>query len=157
MRALPGVPFDAVRWVPAKADKLGYVTAAGREYVAGPAWHDRGLLGGLRAGTVEILADRGRRVAVLPRAFDEGPAVRNPASLVPALVARPRTFGESTIRRDMPAGLVDGIDRMDAAGRRRTLRAIGRASGAAAAGGADLAVYDGFLKGGGRRWPLARS
>lgn len=84
----------------------------------------------------------------------------------------------------MPAGLVDGIDRMDAAGRRRTLRAIGRASGtsgfaaaceaalrvveggrvpddatvdvlarriaaggAAAAGGADLAVYDGFLKG----------
>ena len=39
MRALPGVPFDAVRWVPAKADKLGYVTAAGREYVAGPARH----------------------------------------------------------------------------------------------------------------------
>ena len=165
MRALPGVPFDAVRWVPAKADKLGYVTAAGREYVAGPAWHDRRLLGRLRAGTVEILADRGHRVAVLPGAFGEGPAVRNPASLVPALVARPRTFGESTIRRDMPAGLVDGIDRMDAAGRRRTLRAIGRASGAsglaaaceAAAGEADLAVYDGFLKGGGRRWPLARS
>lgn len=151
---------------------------------AGPAWHDRRLLVGLRAGTVEILADRGRRVAVLPRAFGEGPAVRNPASLVPALVARPRAFGESTIRRDMPAGLVDGIDRMNAAGRRRTLRAIGRASGAsgfaaaceaalrvveggrvpdgatvdvlarriaaggaAAAGGADLAVYDGFLKG----------
>ena len=184
MRALPGVPFDAVRWVPAKADKRGYVTAAGREYVAGPAWHDRRLLVGLRAGTVEILADRGRRVAVLPRAFGEGPAVRNPASLVPALVARPRAFGESTIRRDMPAGLVDGIDRMDAAGRRRALRAIGRASGAsgfaaaceaalrvveggrvpddatvdvlarriaaggaAAVGGADLAVYDGFLKG----------
>ena len=184
MRALPGVPFDAVRWVPAKAGKRGYVTAAGREHVAGPAWHDRRLLVGLRAGTVEILADRGRRVAVLPRAFGEGPAVRNPASLVPALVARPRAFGESTIRRDMPAGLVDGIDRMDAAGRRRTLRAIGRASGtsgfaaaceaalrvveggrvpddatvdvlarriaaggAAAAGGADLAVCDGFLRG----------
>ena len=42
----------------------------------------------------------------------------------------PRAFGESTIRRDMPAGLVDGTGRMDAAGRRRTLRAIGRASGA---------------------------
>ena len=152
--------------------------------MAGPAWHDRRLLVGLRAGTAGILADRGRRVAVLPRAFGEGPAVRNPASLVPALVARPRAFGESTIRRDMPAGLVDGTGRMDAAGRRRTLRAIGRASGAsgfaaaceaalrvveggrvpddatvdvlarriaaggaAAAGGADLAVYDGFLKG----------
>lgn len=47
-------------------------------------------------------------------------------SLVPALVARPRAFGESVIRRDMPQGLVQAIDGMDAAGRRRTLRAIGR-------------------------------
>lgn len=82
----------------------------------------------MRASTVEILADRGRRVAVLPRAFGEGPAVRNPLSLVPAIIARPRAFGESTIRRDMPPGLVEGIDRMESAGRRRTLRSIGRAS-----------------------------
>lgn len=136
MRALPGVEFDAVRWV-----------------------------------------------TVLPRAFGEGPAVRNPLSLVPAIIARPRAFGESTIRRDMPPGLVEGIDRMDSAGRRRTLRSIGRASessgfeaaceaalrvveggrvpddatvdvlarriagGGGGAGGADLSVYDGFLKG----------
>lgn len=124
MRALPGVPFDAVRWVPAKADKLGYVTAAGREYVARPAWHDRRLLGGLRAGTVEILADRGRRVAVLPRAFGEGPAVRNPASL--RVVEGGRVPDDAT---------VDVLARRIAAG------------GAAAAGEADLAVYDGFLKG----------
>ena len=192
MRALPGVEFDAVRWVTARADKRGYVEADGREYVAGPAWHGRSLLVGMRATTVEILADRGRRVAVLPRAFGEGPAVRNPLSLVPAIIARPRAFGESTIRRDMPPGLVEGIDRMDSAGRRRTLRSIGRASessgfeaaceaalrvveggrvpddatvdvlarriagGGGEAGGADLSVYDGFLKGGGRRWPLAR-
>ena len=39
MRALPGVEFDAVRWVTARADKRGYVEADGREYVAGPAWH----------------------------------------------------------------------------------------------------------------------
>lgn len=128
MRALPGVEFDAVRWVTARADKRGYVEADGREYVAGPAWHGRSLLVGMRASTVEILADRGRRVAVLPRAFGEGPAVRNPLSLVPAIIARPRAFGESTIRRDMPPGLVEGIDRMDSAGRRRTLRSIGRAS-----------------------------
>lgn len=112
-----------------------------------------------------------------------GPAVRNPLSLVPAIIARPRAFGESTIRRDMPPGLVEGIDRMDSAGRRRTLRSIGRASessgfeaaceaalrvveggrvpddatvdvlarriagGGGGAGGADLSVYDGFLKG----------
>lgn len=63
-----------------------------------------------------------------PRAFGEGPAVRNPLSLVPAIIARPRAFGESTIRHDMPPGLVEGVDRMDSAGRRRTLRSIGRAS-----------------------------
>ena len=183
MRALPGVAFDAVRWVPVRADKRGYVEVDGREYVAGPAWYGRRLLAGVRAETVEILADRGRRVAVLPRAFGDGPAVRNPLSLVPAIIARPRAFGESTIRRDMPEGLVDGIDRMDAGGRRATLRSISRASeasgfeaaceaalrvveggrvpdeaavdviarriasGAGAEGGADLAVYDGFLKG----------
>lgn len=81
----------------------------------------------------------------------------------------------------MPPGLVEGIDRMDSAGRRRTLRSIGRASessgfeaaceaalrvveggrvpddaavdvlarriGGRGTGGADLSVYDGFLKG----------
>ena len=146
MRALPGVEFDAVRWIAARADKRGYVEVDGREYVAGPAWHGRRLLVGMRASTVEILADRGRRVAVLPRAFGEGPAVRNPLSLVPAIIARPRAFGESTIRRDMPVGLVEGIDRMDPAGRRRTLRSIGRASessGFEAARGAALRVVEG--------------
>lgn len=85
----------------------------------------------------------------------------------------------------MPAGLVRAIDALDAAGRRKTLRAIGRASapsgfaaaraaaqrvleggripddatvdvlarriaagGPGFAGGADLTVYDGFLRGG---------
>ena len=146
MRALPGVGFDAVRWVPVRADKRGEVTIDGRGYMAGPAWHGRKLLAGVRASTVEILADRGRRVAVLPRAFGEGPAVRNPLSLVPALVARPRAFGESTIRRDMPDALVEGMDRMDAAGRRQTLRSIsraGEASGFGAACEAALRVVEG--------------
>ena len=185
MHVLPGVPFDAVRWVSARADKRGIVTVDGRGYLAGPAWHSREFVVGLRADTVEILADRGRRVAMLPRAYGEGPTVRDPLSLVPALVARPRAFGESVIRRDMPAGLVRAIDALDAAGRRKTLRAIGRASapsgfaaacaaaqrvleggripddatvdvlarriaagGPGFAGGADLTVYDGFLRGG---------
>lgn len=43
MRALPGIDFDPVRWVRAHADKRGYVTVDGREYVAGPAWHGRDL------------------------------------------------------------------------------------------------------------------
>ena len=111
MRAPPGAGFDAVRWVAARADKRGYVEAGGREYVAGPAWHGRSLLVGMRASTVEILADRGRRTAVLPRAFGGGRGPE-PLSLVPAIIARPRAFGESTIRRDMPSGLVEGIDRI---------------------------------------------
>lgn len=136
MLPLPGVAFDAVRWVRARADKRGYVVADGREYVAGPAWHGRELLVGLRAADVVILADRGRVVARLPRAYGEGPAVRNPLALVPAVIARPRAFGESTLRRDMPAELVERIDRMDAAGRRATLRAIGRAARASGFGAA---------------------
>lgn len=103
MRVLPGAPFDAVRWVSARADKRGTVAVDGRGYLAGPAWRSRELVVGLRADTVEILADRGRRVAMLPRAYGEGPTVRDPLSLVPALVARPRAFGESVIRRDMSA------------------------------------------------------
>lgn len=99
MLALPSAPFDAVRWVRCRADKRGVVTVDGRGYLAGPAWHSRELLVGVRAETVEVLADRGRRVALLPRAFGDGPAVRNPLPLVPALVARPRAFGESVIRR----------------------------------------------------------
>lgn len=118
MAALPADPFDAVRWVRARADKRGYATAGGREYVAGPTWHSRELLVGVLAATVEIPADRGGRAAPPPRARGAGEPVRNPLSLVPALVARPRAFGESTIRRDMPAGPVEAVDRMDAAGRR---------------------------------------
>ncbi len=141
MTALPRAPFDAVRWVSAKSDKRGYVTVDGRLYLAGPAWHDRRLTVGVRSDTVEILADRGRRVASLPRAFGEGEPVRSPLSLIPALVARPRAFGESPIRRDMPPALAEAIDRLDAAGRRRVLRAIARAaesSGFDAACGAAL-------------------
>ena len=119
-----------MRWVGAKADRRGYVMVDGREYVASPARHSGELLVGVRPSTVEVLADRGRRVAVLPRAFGEGLAVRNPMSLLPALAAGPRAFGESTIRRGMPEAHNEGIDRMDGAGRRQTLRAIGRAGAA---------------------------
>ena len=128
MLALPGTPFDAVRWTRAKSDKLGYVRADVNLYCAGPAWHDRMLLVGMRARTVELLADRGRHVATLSRSFGEGERVRNPVSLIPALVARPRAFGESTIRDDMPQALVDAIDRLDKAGRRQALRVLGRAA-----------------------------
>ena len=146
MLELPGVPFDAVRWGKAKSDKRGYVRVDGNLYCAGPAWHDRELVVGVRAGTVEILADRARHVATLRRSFGEGESVRNPASLIPALIARPRAFGESTIREDMPDALVDAIDRLDGAGRRKALRVLGRAaeaSGFAAACEAEERIFGG--------------
>lgn len=146
MLSLPSAPFDAVRWVRCRADKRGVVTVDGRGYLAGPSWHSRELLVGVRANTAEILADRGRRVAVLPRAFGEGSTVRSPLSLVPALIARPRAFAESVIRHDMPEGLVRAIDSLDAAGRRRVLRAIERAAGPSgfeAACAAALGVVEG--------------
>ena len=62
--------------------------------------------------------------------------MRNPASPMPALVARPRAFGESTIRRDMPGALVSAMGRCDKAGRRRVLRAISRAAARSGLGAA---------------------
>ena len=136
MLALPGTPFDAVRWAHARADKRGYVRVDGNPCCAGPAWHDRELLVGVRARTVEVLADRGRHVATLARSFGEGETVRNPVSPVPALVARPRAFGESTIRRDMPDGLAGAIDRCGKADRRQALRVLGGVAGVAGFGAA---------------------
>lgn len=130
MCALPGIAFDAVRWQKARSDKRGYVRIDSNLYCAGPAWHDRELVCGVRARSVEILADRGRHVATLRRSFGEGEVVRNPLSLVPALIARPRAFGESTIRQDMPEELVRAMDRLDKQGRRQALRTLEKASAA---------------------------
>ena len=136
MLALPGTPFDAVRWAHARADKRGYVRVDGNLYCAGPAWHDRELLVGVRARTVEVLAGRGRHVATLARSFGEGETAGNPVSPIPALVARPRAFGEPTIRRDMPDGLAGAIDRCGKADRRQALRVLGRVAGVAGFGAA---------------------
>lgn len=130
MMALPGVRFDSVRWVHVRSDKRGYIQLDGVSYCAGPAWHSRDLLAGARARTVKIMDMRGRHVASLPRSWKQGELVRNPASLVPALVARPRAFGESVIRRDMPEALLSHMDRLEKDDLRRALRAIGRASDA---------------------------
>lgn len=130
MMALPGVRFDSVRWVHVRSDKRGYIQLDGVSYCAGPARHSRDLLAGARARTVEIMDMHGRHVASLPRSWKQGELVRNPASLVPALVARPRAFGESVIRRDMPEALLSHMDRLEKDDLRRALRAIGRASDA---------------------------
>lgn len=129
MLPLPATRFDAVRWVPRTADRDGRVEVDGVLYLAGPSWRGWRLLVGLRARSVEVADGRGRHVVTLPRKWrDDGETVRDPASLIPALSARPRAWDESPVRRDLPAPLVDAVDRMGAADRRRALRSIERAA-----------------------------
>ena len=49
MLALPGTPFDAAGWAHARAGKRGCVRVDGNPCCAGPAWHDRELVVGVRA------------------------------------------------------------------------------------------------------------
>ncbi|UEA44719.1 IS21 family transposase [Collinsella stercoris DSM 13279] len=130
MMALPGVRFDSVRWVHVRSDKRGYIQLGGVSCCAGPAWRSRDLLAGAGARTVEIMDMHGRHAASLPRSWRQGELVRNPASLVPAPVARPGAFGESVIRRDMPEALLSHMDRLEKDDLRRAPRAMGRASDA---------------------------
>ena len=127
-RPLPAARFDAVRWERRRADKEGRVRVDGSCYLAGPYWHGREMLVGLRDSTVEILDARGRRVALLPRSYEEGASVRDPACLLPALTARPRAWPESPLRSEVPGALRDALDACGAAERRSVLRAILRAS-----------------------------
>ena len=129
LSALPGVGFDAVRWERRRADKQGCVTVGSVRYCAGPYWHDRWMLVGMRADGVEILDEHGRHAATLPRAWsDAGGTVRDPASPVPAPAARPRAWSESPLRADVPPVLRDVLDRADVAARRQVLRAVSATS-----------------------------
>ena len=65
-----------------------------------------------------------------------GEPIGGPLSLVPAIVARPRAFGESTIRRDMPDDLVAAIDRRGGPQVRQAPGAIGRAAATSGSGAA---------------------
>ena len=135
MPALPGTPLDAAGWAHARADRRGCVRVDGSPCRAG-AWHDRGPLVGVRARTVGVLADRGRHVATPARGLGGGEAAGDPASPMPAPVARPRAFGEPTIRRDMPGGLAEAIDRCGEADRGQAPRVLGRVAGVAGSGAA---------------------
>jgi hypothetical protein len=54
MLPLPSTRFDAVRWERRRADREGRVEVDGTLYCAGPYWHGRWMLVGLRDRTVEI-------------------------------------------------------------------------------------------------------
>ena len=87
---------DAVRWAHARADKRGYVRVDGNPYTA-PAPHgttvSRWWACAPHCGGASPRQARGHA-----RSFGEGETVRNLVSLDARLVARPRAFGEPTIR-----------------------------------------------------------
>ena len=86
LQPLPRTRFDAVEWVERKADKEGNSRIGSVRYLAGPSWRGWTLLAGLRVFEVEIRTTDGRHVNMLPRAYGQGGrAVRNPATLLPAL------------------------------------------------------------------------
>jgi len=125
---LPGSRFDSVKWVRRRADREGRVSVDGTLYCAGPYWHGRWLLVGLRASSVEIMDERGRRAATLPRSWSSaGGTVSDPASLIPAVTARPRSWGQSRLRAAVPVELREGVDRCGPEERRSVLRVLRRA------------------------------
>ena len=143
---LPGARFDCVRWERRRADREGRVEVDGTLYCAGPRWHGRWMLVGLRAGTVEIMDERGRSAATLPRSWSGGGAtVFDPATLIPAVTARPRSWEQSQLRSAVPPALREGLDRCGAEERRQVLRALRRAaesSGFEAAARAAASIFE---------------
>lgn len=130
MRALPGVEFDAVRWVAARADKRGYVEADGREYVAGPAWHGRSLL----VGTCARRRWRSSPTAAAGSPSSPGPSGRAPRSGTPSRSCPPSSPGRghsgsrrsgATCRRGSSRGSTGWTP---PAGGARSGRSAGRAS-----------------------------
>ncbi len=172
---LPAERFDAVRRERRRADKEGRVRVDGSLCLAGPHWHGRDMVVGVRNSTVELLDARGGRDALLPRSYAPGgETVRDPASLIPALTARPRSWPESPLRAEVPPALRDALDSAGLPERRTALRALARAAAGAriCASGrlpddascdllagriasgepdlsarADMSVYDGLIRG----------
>lgn len=141
MQPLPRARFDAVEWVERKADKEGNIQIGSVRYLAGPSWRGWTLLAGLRAFEVEIRTADGRHVNTLPRSYgDGGRAVRNPATLLPALARKPNAWGESPLRGELPDGLVLRLDALDPGSRRRELTLLHRAGVASGFGNAVLAM-----------------
>lgn len=87
------------------------------------------MLVGFRADSVEILDERGRHAATLPRSRPgSGETVFDPATLISAVTARPRLWGQSLLRKAVPPALWEGMDRYGSEERHQTLRALLRAS-----------------------------
>lgn len=127
--ALPGVGFDPVRYESRTTDKTGNLAIDGNTYAAGPALGARRVTVGLRHDRIEILDEHARPVVSLPRVFGHQAAtVFDPASLLPLLVRKPGTWGNSPVRDRVGGPLRNWLDAAPARPRRDVLIAIGAAT-----------------------------
>jgi hypothetical protein len=125
MLALPGVSFDPVRWETRHADNLGIVTVDGARYLAGAKYHNLPVHVGLRAFDVEIRATDGTRIVQLDRAYGRNAVTAaDPASILPVLARKPRSWGESPLRGDFPETVREALDVMNDLDRGRLLKEL---------------------------------
>ncbi|KFI79266.1 hypothetical protein [Bifidobacterium mongoliense] len=125
MLALPGVSFDPVRWEIRHADTTGIVTVDGVRYLAGARYHNMGVHVGLRAFDVEIRSVDGTTIVRLGRVHGRSAAtVSDPASILPVVARKPRSWRESPLRADFPEAVRDALDVMDDRERGLLLRDI---------------------------------
>ena len=125
MLALPGVSFDPVRWETRHADNLGIVTVDGARYLAVAKYHNLPVHVGLRAFDVEIRATDGTRIVQLDRAYGRNAVTAaDPASILPVLARKPRSWGESPLRGDFPETVREALDVMNDLDRGRLLKEL---------------------------------
>lgn len=122
MLALPGIGFDACSWYERRVDKVGNIQIDTVRYLAGAHLAGQVVQVGVRAASVEILDQDGRRVAMLERVY--GPhatTVHDPAVLLPVLNAKPHAWEQSVLRADTPTPIRDLLDQAPDRERRRLL------------------------------------
>ncbi|MEE8738942.1 MAG: hypothetical protein SOI66_08555 [Bifidobacterium sp.] len=131
MPSLPGASFDPARREIGHTDDTGIAAVDGVRRLAGARHRNMGVHVGLRAFDVEIRSVDGTAIAGLGRVHGGGAAtVGGPASILPVVARKPRSWRESPLRADFPEAVRDALDVMDDRERGLLLRNIAASGGA---------------------------
>ena len=135
---LPGIGFDAVRYESRPTDKTGVLLVGGNSYLAGPAFRERLLTVGIRHDRIQILDENIQPVISFDRVYGRHEdTVFSPATLLPALVAKPGAWSNSPVR----ALVADPVRHwLDAASNAKRSRLLHRIDQAALVTGFDTAI-----------------
>ena len=126
---LPGIGFDAVRYESRRTDKTGVLLVGGNSYLAGPAFSGRLLTVGIRHDRIQILDENIQPVISFDRVYGRHEdTVFSPATLLPALVAKPGAWSNSPVRALVPDPVRHWLDAASNAKRSRLLHRIDQAA-----------------------------